>query len=136
MFRETSCIRVFGTFSRYWEQKVIIFVDVLLKKTRHAHQGYHTRKSQKACKIMYGESSVKVCHLHELWVVFWIFHIIRTKYPILLIKISSYSYQLFYFLLFYISFYIRRCHFSELIRISFNIIRKKIFVTNFPFLTD
>ena len=31
----------------YWEQKVIIFVDVLLKKAAHAQTGYHTRKSLK-----------------------------------------------------------------------------------------
>ena len=31
----------------YWEQKVIIFVDVLLKKAAHAQPGYHTRKSLK-----------------------------------------------------------------------------------------
>ena len=38
---------VLGTFSRYWEEKVIILVDMLLEKNAHAHLGYRTRKSQK-----------------------------------------------------------------------------------------
>ena len=37
MFRETNNIMVFGKFPRYWEQKLIIFVDVLLEKTAHEH---------------------------------------------------------------------------------------------------
>ena len=45
-------------------------------------------------------------------------------------KVARYSYQFLYFLLFFISFYISRCHFSQFFRTSFNIIRKKIFVTN------
>ena len=36
------------TISCYWEQKVIIFVDILLEKTAHVHWGYCTRKSEKA----------------------------------------------------------------------------------------
>ena len=32
---------VFGTCTRYWEQKVLIFVDVLIEKTAHALLGYH-----------------------------------------------------------------------------------------------
>ena len=40
------------------------------------------------------------------------------------------------FLVVFISFYISRCHFSQFFRTAFNINRKKIFVTNFPFLTD
>ena len=42
-----SYITKFGKFSWYWEQKVTMFGDVLLKKNVHAHLGYHTRKSQK-----------------------------------------------------------------------------------------
>ena len=38
--------------------------------------------------------------------------------------------------LFFLLFLISRCHFSQLLRASFNIIRKKIFVAYFPFLTD
>ena len=38
-------------------------------------------------KIVYVEESVKVCCLHQLWVVLWIFHRIRTKYAILLFVI-------------------------------------------------
>ena len=60
IFRETSNITVFGKFSRYWEQKLTIFVDVLFEKTAHAQLMYHTRKSWKLDKTVYGESSVKV----------------------------------------------------------------------------
>ena len=35
MFRETTSITIFENFSRYWEQKLKIFVDVL-EKTVHA----------------------------------------------------------------------------------------------------
>ena len=52
------------------------------------------------------------------------------------ILIRSYIYQLFYFLLFYFSFYVRRYNFLEHFRSLFNIIWKKIFVTSFPFLSD
>ena len=41
IFRETSYTAVFGKFS------VLIFVNILLKKTAHAQLGYHTRKSWK-----------------------------------------------------------------------------------------
>ena len=47
MFRETSRITVFEKFSRYWEEKLTIFVDILLEKTAHAQLGCHTRKSRK-----------------------------------------------------------------------------------------
>ena len=46
MFRETGNIMVFGKFSWYWEQKLTIFVDVLLEKTVHGQLGYHTRNLQ------------------------------------------------------------------------------------------
>ena len=44
--------------------------------------------------------------------------------------------MLFYFLLFFISFYISRYHPSQIFRTSFNIAEKKICVKDFPFLTD
>ena len=47
MFRETRSITIFEKFSRYWKQKLTIFVDVLLKKTAHVQLGYHARKSRK-----------------------------------------------------------------------------------------
>ena len=37
----------FKNFHSIWEQKVAIFVDVLLEKTAHAQLSYYTRKSQK-----------------------------------------------------------------------------------------
>ena len=46
-FREINYITVFGTFSWYWEQKVIIFLDNQLEKTAHVHPRYHTGKSWK-----------------------------------------------------------------------------------------
>ena len=57
---------------------------------------------------------------------------------VLLIKICKIQPPDFYFLLLvvFISFCINRYHFSKIFRTSFNIIWKKIFVTNFPFLTD
>ena len=45
--KEASSITVFEKFSQYWEQKLTIFVDVLLEKTEDAQLGYHTRKSRK-----------------------------------------------------------------------------------------
>ena len=44
MFRETSSITRFEKFSRYWEQKLTFFINVLLEKTTHAQLGYHTKK--------------------------------------------------------------------------------------------
>ena len=50
IFRETSYAMVmeFRPLSRYWEQTLTIFDDVLLEKTVHARLGHHARKSQKA----------------------------------------------------------------------------------------
>ena len=45
--RKKLVITVFRIFSQYWEQKVIIFVDVLLEKNAHAHPGYRTRNLRK-----------------------------------------------------------------------------------------
>ena len=56
MLRETSNITVFGKFSWYWEQKLTIFVDILLEKTAHAQMRHHTRLD----KTVYGGSGVKV----------------------------------------------------------------------------
>ena len=53
-----------------------------------------------------------------------------------LISICKISHQIFYFLLFCVSFYISRHNFSQIIRTSSIIIWQKNFVTNFPFLTD
>ena len=47
VFGKATNITVFGKFSRYWEQKLAIFVHVLLEKTAHAQLRYHTRKSRK-----------------------------------------------------------------------------------------
>ena len=54
---------------------------------------------------------------------------------VLLWKVIRYSYQFFYFL-FYISFDISRYHFLKLFRTWFNIIWRKIFIANLPFLTN
>ena len=54
---------------------------------------------------------------------------------VLLWKVIRCSYQFFYFL-FYISFDISRYHFLKLFRTWFNIIWKKIFVANLPFLMN
>ena len=56
------------------------------------------------------------------------------KAPI--IQIQRHSHQLFCFLLFYISSSISRYHYSQILRTPFKVIRKNIFVTNFPFLMD
>ena len=53
---------VFGTFSWYWEQKVIIFVDMLLEKNVHAHPGYTILESHgRLDKMIHFESVVKAC---------------------------------------------------------------------------
>ena len=64
------------------------------------------------------------------------FYIIFQVLKILLIKMYKISHQFFYFLFFYFSFYISRYNFFTNFRIPFKIIGKKIFVTNFRFLTD
>ena len=53
IFRETSYAMVmeFRPLSRYWEQTLTIFDDILLEKTVQAQLGlHHTRKSRKAWK--------------------------------------------------------------------------------------
>ena len=67
---------VFGAISRYWEQTLTIFDDVLFKETAHAQLGHHTRKSRMAWKTV----PWKKCHSRQLWVAFWIFHSIRHRY--------------------------------------------------------
>ena len=65
-----------------------------------------------------------------------IFYIVFQVLKVLLIKICKIQSLDLLFLVVFISFYISRYHFSQVFRTSFNIIWKKIFVTNFPFLTD
>ena len=51
---------VFGKLSRYWEQKLTIFVDILLEKTAHAQMDTIQESHRRLDKTVYGESSVKV----------------------------------------------------------------------------
>ena len=51
-------------------------------------------------------------------------------------KIVRYSHQIFYFLLFCISFYISRNHFHKFLELHSTLSEKKIFVTIFPFITN
>ena len=66
----------------------------------------------------------------------WIATKIKRKMHALYTKVIRCSRHFFYFLLFCISFNISTFYFSQLFRISFNIIWKKIFVSKFRFLTD
>ena len=52
------------------------------------------------------------------------------------LKNVRYSHQIFYFLLFYISFYISRNHFHKFLELHSTLSEKKIFVTIFPFITN
>ena len=63
--------------------------------------------------------------------------ILYFNFEVLLLKVIRNSYRFSYFL-FYSIFNISRYHFSQIFRTSFNIQHylKKIFVANFPFLTD
>ena len=56
-------------------------------------------------------------------------------FQVLKVLLCKTSHQIFY-LLFYISFYISRHQYSQICRTSFNIIWKKRFLSNFPFLMD
>ena len=71
----------------------------------------------------------QIKNAHPLYIVFQVL-------KVLLVKICKINYQIFYFLLFYISFNISRYPFPQIFRTSFNITWKNIFVTNFPFLMD
>ena len=62
-----------------------------------------------------------------------IFYILFQVLKVLLIKICKIQSLDLLFLVVFISFYISRYHFSQVFRTSFNIIWKKIFVTNFFF---
>ena len=64
------------------------------------------------------------------------FYIVFQILKVLLIKICKIQPLDLLFLVVFISFYIIRYHFSQVFRTSFNIIWKKDFFTNFPFLTD
>ena len=90
IFSETSYGMVFGTISRYWEQTLTIFDDVLHKETAHAQLGHLTRKSWKALKNSVPwekcQSNILWHFFHgthcsrQLWVVFWIIHSTRHRY--------------------------------------------------------
>ena len=64
------------------------------------------------------------------------FCIVFQVLKVLLTKICKIQPPDLLFIVVFISFYIRRYHFSQMFRTSFIIILKKIFVMNFPFLTD
>ena len=58
IFTETNYITVFETFSQDWQQKVIIFVDVLLEKCECTSRIPLLESQGRLDKTMYGESSV------------------------------------------------------------------------------
>ena len=80
IFRGTGYSTVFGTISRYWEQTLTIFDDVLLEEAAHAQLRHQARKSQKDWKNSVAWKKVKVCRSHQLWAVFLFFHGIRWIY--------------------------------------------------------
>ena len=65
-----------------------------------------------------------------------IFYIVFQVLKVLLIKICKMQSLDFLFLVVFISFYISRYHFSQVLELHSTLSEKKIFVTNFPFLTD
>ena len=88
----------------YWEQKVIIFVDVLLKKAAHAQPGYHTRKSLKTwCNnirpIIVNFSFIVIsCTWSSMWhaVIIWLFGKIFEKLKALCFVLSLYDKNKYY----------------------------------------
>ena len=92
----------------YWEQKVIIFVDVLLKKAAHAQPGYHTRKSLKTwCNnirpIIVNFSFIVIsCTWSSMWhaVIIWLFGKIFEKLKTLCFVLSLYDKNKYYFFCF------------------------------------
>ena len=64
------------------------------------------------------------------------FQIVFQVLQVILINICRISHQIFYFLLFYVSFYISRHIFYKLLELHSSLSVKKIFVTNLSFLTD
>ena len=88
----------------YWEQKVIIFVDVLLKKAAHAQPGYHTRKSLKTwCNnirpIVVNFSFIVIsCTWSSMWhaVIIWLFGKIFEKLKTLCFVLSLYDKNKYY----------------------------------------
>ena len=88
----------------YWEQKVIIFVDVLLKKAAHAQPGYHTRKSLKTwCNnirpIIVNFSFIVIsCTWSSMWhvVIIWLFGKIFEKLKTLCFVLSLYDKNKYY----------------------------------------
>ena len=101
---------VFWKFSWYWEQKLTIFVNLLLKKTAHVQLGYHNWDTNWEYTLtplsLYSESGVKVCCLHQLWSFFLFFTVLESCI---------------------------RYHFSLIFRASCNIIWKIDFCPKFPF---
>ena len=88
----------------YWEQKVIIFVDVLLKKAAHVQPGYHTRKSLKTwCNnirpIIVNFSFIVIsCTWSSMWhaVIIWLFGKIFEKLTTLCFVLSLYDKNKYY----------------------------------------
>ena len=88
----------------YWEQKVLIFVDVLLKKAAHAQPGYHTRKSLKTwCNnirpIIVNFSFIVIsCTWSSMWhaVIIWLFGKIFEKLKTLCFVLSLYDKNKYY----------------------------------------
>ena len=101
---------VFWKFSWYWEQKLTIFVNLLLKKTAHVQLGYHNWDTNWEYTLtplsLYSESGVKVCCSHQLWSFFLFFTVLESCI---------------------------RYHFSLIFRASCNIIWKIDFCPKFPF---
>ena len=78
-------------------------------------------------------SSAYIVYIYNIYLKFWRYNSC--------IKICKMSHQIFYFLLFYTSLYISRHHFPQIFRIlelrsTLPATARKIFVTNFPSLTD
>ena len=72
----------------------------------------------------------------DRWNTNKLFYIMFQVLKVLLIKLCKIHSLHLLFLVVSISFYISRYNFSQVFRTSFNIIWKKTFVTNLPFLTD
>ena len=93
----------------YWEQKVIIFVDVLLKKAAHVQPGYDTRKSLKTwCNnispiIVNFLFIVISCTWSSMWhvVIIWLFGKIFEKITMLCFVLSLYDKNRFIFTIYF-----------------------------------
>ena len=142
MFRETSSITVFETFSRYWysEQKLTILLTSCSKRLCMRNWDTILESHGRLDKTVYGESSVKVSHQHQQWVFFLNFSrylgLLLQVLEVRLIKTCKIEPPDHLFLVAFISFYISRHHFSQIFRNSFRIICKKDFHQKFSYLTD